>query len=89
MKIEKIKLDKVVLENQLEDNETLQYLFVANYTKIDENSNERVNCKNGHWNFIPMTMNFDENTHTICRCDECDEIILEFKPFAVRLRKLN
>ena len=81
-------LDVAELEKQLDENEKLQFLFISNGTP-HPNGNEHMNCKNGHWNFVSNYMGFEPNCHVQIKCDECDEIIFEFKPFAVRTRELK
>jgi hypothetical protein len=76
------------LNKLLEPNESLRFMFVNNSTP-HPNGNEHVNCKNGHWNFISNSMGFEPNAIYKIKCSECDEIIFEFKPFAVRIRELK
>ena len=81
-------LDVEALKSQLQEGEKLQFLFVDNGTP-HPNGHEHRNCKNGHWNFISNNMGFDANTHYQIKCSECDEIIFEFKPYAIRTRELD
>jgi len=81
-------LDVAELEKQLEKDEVLQFLFIDKGTP-HPNGHEHKYCKNGHWNFISSYMGFEPNTHYQIKCSECDEIIFEFKPFAVRTRELT
>lgn len=86
--METIKLDVAELENQLDKDEKLQFLFVMNCPP-HPNGNEHHYCKNGHWNFISNYMSFEPNTYVKIKCNECDEIVFEFKPYAIRTRELN
>ena len=76
------------LNKMLEPNESLRFMFVDNSIP-HPNENEHRNCKNGHWNFISNYMGFDPNTIYEIKCSECDEIIFEVKPMAVRIRELH
>ena len=89
MEIIKKELNIAELEKQLEKDEKLQFLFSSNYIPDSPNSGERGKCKNGHFVFISNYINFQPNAHTIIKCDECEEVILEFKPHAVRTRELE
>jgi hypothetical protein len=88
--IKKLLTEKEVqeLKDLLEPGETLQYMFVSNSTP-HPNGNEHVNCKNGHWNIISNYMGFEPNSVVKIKCSECDEIIYEYRPFAVRIRELK
>jgi hypothetical protein len=88
MSIIKKVLDVEALKAQLEAGEVLQFVFKTNSTP-HPNGSEHVNCKNGHWNFISNYMGFEPNTHTQIKCNECDEIIFEYLPLAVRHRSLD
>jgi hypothetical protein len=81
-------LDVAELEKQLAENEKLQFLFISNGTP-HPNGNEHMYCKNGHWNFVSNYMGFEPGSFVQIKCSECDEIIFEFKPFAVRTRELS
>lgn len=85
----KKELNVKELEKQLDPNEQLQFLFVSNCTPIDKDHGERFNCKNGHFNFLSNSMPFEPNTWVQVKCDECDEIVFEYKPYAVRIRPLD
>lgn len=87
MSIIKKVLDVAELEKQLDEKEKFQFLFLSNTTP-HPNGNEHHYCINGHWNFISNSMGFEPNCHVQIKCNECDEIIFEFKPFAVRTREL-
>jgi hypothetical protein len=82
-------LDMDKLKEELDTDEKLQFLFVTHATPIENSGSERYHCKNGHFNFISNYMGFEPNTFVQIKCDECDEIIFEFKPFAVRTRDLR
>jgi hypothetical protein len=82
-------LDVEALNTQLQEGEKLKFLFVINATPIEKDKGEQYTCKNGHWNFISNYMGFEPNTHVQIKCNECDEIIFEFKPFAIRTRELD
>jgi hypothetical protein len=77
------------LNSQLDPNEELKFLFKFNCTPIEKDKGEQYHCKNGHWNFISNYMGFQPNTVTKIKCNECDEIIFEFKPYGVRTRELQ
>ena len=87
IKIRKNQLNIKELENQLEEGEHLQFLFISNI-KLFKNNGERGLCKNGHVVTIPYAFPFEDNTHTIIQCEQCNEIVMEFKPFAIRNRLL-
>ncbi len=87
MIIKKI-LNIETIKEQLEEGEELKFLFKSNYTPIGTHNSERVNCKNGHFNFISNYMGFYPNVYVQIKCNECDEIIFEHKPYAVRTREL-
>lgn len=89
MSIIKKDLNVAELVKQLEKDEKLQFLFLSNYTPDNPNSGERGKCKNGHFVFISNNMGFQPNTHVKIECEECDEIVFEFKPYAVRTRELK
>jgi len=82
-------LNVEALKAQLQESERLQFLFITNAIPIEKDKGERYYCKNGHFNFISNYMGFDPNTLVQIKCEECDEIIFEHKPFAVRTRELN
>ena len=81
-------LDIEALKAQLQEDERLQFLFVDKGTP-HPNGHEHRNCKNGHWNFIFNNMGFEANTLYQIKCTECDEIVFEFKPYAIRTRELD
>lgn len=89
MGIIKKELNVAELEKQLEKDEKLQFLFLSNYTPDSPNSGERGKCKNGHFVFISNNMGFQPNVHVKIQCEECDEIVFEFKPYAIRTRELE
>lgn len=89
MEIIKKELNIAELEKQLEKDEKLQFLFSSNYIPDSPNSGERGKCKNGHFVFISNNMGFEPNTSYKIQCNECDEMVLEFKPYAVRTRELE
>ena len=77
------------LNSQLEPNEELQFMFKSNCEPIVKDKGERFHCKNGHFNFISNYMGFQPGTVIKIKCDECDEIIFEYRPYAVRIRGLQ
>jgi hypothetical protein len=77
------------LKSQLEPNEELQFLFKYNCSPVEKDKGERFYCKNGHWNFISNYMSMNSNTTVKIKCSECDEIIFEYMPYAVRMRELH
>ena len=88
MSIIKKELDVVELKKQLQEGERLEFLFKRNGTP-HPNGNEHYYCNNGHWNFISNYMGFEPNVHVQIKCNECDEIVFEFKPYAIRHRELD
>jgi hypothetical protein len=89
MGIIKKELNVAELVKQLEKDEKLQFLFLSNYTPDNPNCGEYGKCKNGHFVFMSNSMGFQPNTHVKIQCEECDEIIMEFKPYAIRTRELE
>ena len=80
-------LDMECLKAQLQDGEDLKFLITRNWTPITH-TNERGTCKNGHGVFISNYMGLDPNIFMQIKCDECDEIVFEYRPYAVRTRRL-
>ena len=85
----KKEVDIEALNAQLEEGERLQFLFVTNATPIEKDKGERYNCKNGHFNFISNYMSFALDKCVQIKCSECDEIVFEYKPYAIRTRELD
>lgn len=81
------KLDIECLKSQLQQDEELHFLITRNWIPYTH-QNERGTCKNGHPVFISNYMGLDPNILMQIKCDECDEIIFEYRPYAIRTRKL-
>ena len=85
----KIPLNIKELEKNLEKDEHLEFHFNIIFKKIKRDyTNDWGICKNGHEVQVPSTLPFENETHTMIKCVECDDILLELKPYAIRKRSL-